>query len=226
MQIRRAVRGRHGSTHGCNTKLGPANLAFKPGELAYLIGGNGSGKTTLAKLIVGLYAPESGTIELNGRPVNEAHRDRYRQHFPVVFNDFFLFDELHGFPIEGLDAQAQELLELLHLEHKVTTRNGKFSTTDLSQGQRKRLALLVAYREDRPFYVFDEWAADQDPSLKDVFYRRLLPDLRARGKAVLVITHDDREFALAERYIRLDYGQIAAVADGRELAQHSLDATA
>ncbi|MDR5835737.1 cyclic peptide export ABC transporter [Caballeronia sp. LZ034LL] len=207
-------------------KLGPANLAFKPGELVYLIGGNGSGKTTLAKLIVGLYAPETGTVELNGRPVNEADRERYRQHFSVVFNDFFLFDELHGFAIDGLDAQAQELLELLHLEHKVTIHDGRFSTTDLSQGQRKRLALLVAYLEDRPFYVFDEWAADQDPAFKDVFYRRLLPDLKARGKTVLVITHDDRYFSLADRYIKLDYGQIAATGDGRELAQHSLDAAA
>lgn len=207
-------------------KLGPANLTFKPGELVYLIGGNGSGKTTLAKLIVGLYAPETGTVELNGRPVNEADRERYRQHFSVVFNDFFLFDELHGFAIDGLDAQAQELLELLHLEHKVTIRDGRFSTTDLSQGQRKRLALLVAYLEDRPFYVFDEWAADQDPAFKDVFYRRLLPDLKARGKTVLVITHDDRYFSLADRYIKLDYGQIAATGDGHELAQHSLDAAA
>ncbi|MDR5776818.1 MULTISPECIES: cyclic peptide export ABC transporter [unclassified Caballeronia] len=206
--------------------LGPVNLAFRPGELVYLIGGNGSGKTTLAKMIVGLYIPEGGHVELNGRQVNEADRDRYRHHFSVVFNDFFLFDELHGFAIDGLDKQAQELLELLHLEHKVTIRDGKFSTTDLSQGQRKRLALLVAYLEDRPFYVFDEWAADQDPTFKDVFYRRLLPDLKARGKTVLVITHDDRYFALADRYIKLDYGQIVATGDGRELEQHSLNAAA
>lgn len=158
--------------------------------------------------------------------MNEADRERYRQHFSVVFNGFFLFDELHGFAIDGLDAQAQELLELLHLERKVTIRDGRFSTTDLSQGQRKRLALLVAYLEDRPFYVFDEWAADQDPAFKDVFYRRLLPDLKARGKTVLVITHDDRYFSLADRYIKLDYGQIAATGDGHELAQHSLDAAA
>ncbi|MFM0502680.1 cyclic peptide export ABC transporter [Paraburkholderia caffeinilytica] len=206
--------------------LGPVNLAFRPGELVYLIGGNGSGKTTLAKMLVGLYAPEGGQILLNGRPVNEVDRDVYRQHFSVVFNDFFLFDELHGLQIDGLDAQAQQLLELLHLEHKVTIRDGKFSTTDLSQGQRKRLALLVAYLEDRPFYVFDEWAADQDPTFKDVFYRRLLPDLKAQGKTVLVITHDDRYFSLADRYIKLDYGQVVAVGDGRDLEHQSLNTAA
>jgi putative ATP-binding cassette transporter len=83
-----------------------------------------------------------------------------------------------------------------------------FSTTQLSSGQRKRLALLCAYLEDRPFYLFDEWASDQDPLFKDVFYTQLLPELRSRAKAVLVITHDDRYFPLADRLIRLDYGKI------------------
>ena len=188
--------------------LGPVSLAFKPGELVYLIGGSGSCKTTLAKMLVGLYAPEGGEILLNGQAVGEAERDIYRQHFSVDFNDFFLFDQLHGLHPEGLDAHAQELLELLHLEHKVTIRDGKLSTINLSQGQRKRLALMVAYLEDRPFYVFDEWAAVQDLTFKDVFDRRLLPDLKANGKTVLVITHDDRYFGLADRYIKLDYGQV------------------
>lgn len=158
--------------------LGPIDLTFKPGELIYLIGGNGSGKTTLAKMLVGLYAPEGGQILLNGHPVDEARRDIYRQHFSVVFNDFFLFDTLLGMKVEGLDAQAQSLLEHLQLDHKVTIKDGAFSTTNLSQGQRKRLALLVTYLEDRPFYVFDEWAADQDPTFKEVFYKQLLPELR------------------------------------------------
>lgn len=197
--------------------LGPINLSFKPGELVYLIGGNGSGKTTLAKMLVGLYAPEGGRILLNGKPVDEAQRDIYRQHFSVVFNDFFLFDTLLGMKIEGLDRQAQSLLEHLQLDHKVTIKDGAFSTTDLSQGQRKRLALLVTYLEDRPFYVFDEWAADQDPTFKDVFYKQLLPELQAKGKTIVVITHDDRYYHLADRYIKLDYGQVAELGRGADL---------
>jgi putative pyoverdin transport system ATP-binding/permease protein len=199
--------------------LGPVDLTFKPGELVYLIGGNGSGKTTLAKMIVGLYAPEQGRILLNGEPVGEAERDIYRQHFSVVFNDFFLFDTLLGMNLDGLDSQAKSLLEYLHLDHKVKIENGVFSTTELSQGQRKRLALLVTYLEDRPFYVFDEWAADQDPVFKEVFYRRLLPELQAKGKTILVITHDDRYFHLADRYIKLDYGQVVEHGKGADL-QH------
>jgi putative pyoverdin transport system ATP-binding/permease protein len=118
---------------------------------------------------------------------------------------------------EHLEAQARVLLHELQLEHKVSIENGAFTTLNLSQGQRKRLALLVALLEDRPFYVFDEWAADQDPAFKDVFYRRLLPDLKARGKAVLVITHDDRYFGLADRWIKLEAGQV--VADTRSLVK-------
>lgn len=207
--------------------LGPVNLGFKPGELVYLIGGNGSGKTTLAKMIVGLYTPESGRVLLDGVEVTEAKRDAYRQHFSVVFSDFYLFDSLFGMRFDNVDAAAHALLEDLQLSHKVKIENGVFSTLELSQGQRKRLALLVSYLEDRPFYLFDEWAADQDPHFKEVFYRRLLPALKAKGKTVLVITHDDRYFHLADRCIKLDFGQVveagAADGTGAALAPHPAD---
>jgi putative ATP-binding cassette transporter len=188
--------------------LGPIDLSFRAGEIVYLIGGNGSGKTTLAKMLVGLYKPESGRILLNGNAVGEGEWDRYRQYFSVVFGDFFLFDSLLGMRSPNLDGRAQEYLRHLQLDHKVSIKDAAFSTLDLSQGQRKRLALLVAYLEDRPFYVFDEWAADQDPLFREVFYQQLLPELKAKRKTVLVITHDDRYFHLADRCIKLDYGQI------------------
>jgi putative ATP-binding cassette transporter len=197
--------------------LGPVNLHFAPGELVYLIGGNGSGKTTLAKMIVGLYVPESGRILLNGEPVSESGRDAYRQHFSVVFNDFYLFDTLLGIKLDGIDEHAQAWLKHLQLDHKVSVKDAAFSTLDLSQGQRKRLALLVAYLEDRPLYVFDEWAADQDPLFKNLFYTQLLPELKARGKTVIVITHDDRYFHLADRYIKLEYGQVVETGAGSDL---------
>src|SRR5947209_8768513 len=107
-----------------------------------------------------------------------------------------------------LDEQAREYLAQLKLSHKVTIKNGEFSTTELSQGQRKRLALLTAYLEDRPIYVFDEWAADQDPQFKAVFYTQLLPDLKKKGKTVFVISHDDRYYHVADRIIKLEDGQI------------------
>lgn len=197
-----------------NFILGPIDLTFRPGELVFLVGGNGSGKSTLAKVITGLYPPAGGEIRLNGHVIGDHNRDDYRQNFSTVFSDYFLFDRIIGAVRTTADGRAREFLERLHLDHKVSIEGGVFSTTQLSQGQRKRLALLCAYLEDRPFYMFDEWASDQDPLFKDVFYTQLLPELRSRDKAVLVITHDDRYFSCADRLIRLDYGKITRDAPG------------
>jgi len=119
--------------------------------------------------------------------------------FSAVFSDYFLFDRIVAATRPGADERARDYLARLHLDHKVSIAAGEFSTTQLSQGQRKRLALLCAYLEDRPFYVFDEWAADQDPVFRKIFYLRLLPELKRQGKTVLAITHDDRYFAHADR---------------------------
>ncbi len=188
--------------------LGPIDLALESGQLLFLIGGNGSGKTTLAKLLLGLYMPEDGQIEWDGQPVTEANLDDYRQLFSVVFADFFLFDQLLGLEDIADDQDASAYLQMLHLDHKVQMSNGKLSTVELSTGQRQRLALLTAYLEDRPIYLFDEWAAGQDPEFKELFYRQLLPELRNRGKLVIVISHDDHYYHVADRIIKLNSGQI------------------
>jgi putative ATP-binding cassette transporter len=190
-----------------NFILGPIDFVLQPGEILFVVGGNGSGKSTLAKLVVGLYSPEDGEIRLDGQLINDQNREWYRQHFSVVFSDFYLFEDLLGLESSNLDQRARDYLSLLQLEHKVQVQNGGLSTTALSQGQRRRLALLTAYLEDRPIYLFDEWAADQDPEYKRVFYTQLLPELKARGKGVIVITHDDRYFDLADRIFKLDYGK-------------------
>ncbi|HWS53775.1 MAG TPA: cyclic peptide export ABC transporter [Pyrinomonadaceae bacterium] len=188
--------------------LGPIDLSFRPGEIVFLAGGNGSGKTTLAKLLTGLYTPEGGEISMDGRPVRGEDLENYRQLFSAVFSDFYLFDRLLGLGRPELDEQARRYLAQLQLAHKVRIDAGRLSTTDLSQGQRKRLALLTAYLEERPFYVFDEWAADQDPAFKNIFYLSLLPELKARGKTALVITHDDRYYHVADRLVKLNYGSV------------------
>jgi putative ATP-binding cassette transporter len=178
------------------------------GELVFLTGGNGSGKTTLAKLLMGLYIPEGGEVLIDGQKVTDETRDAYRQSFSAVFSDYFLFDSLLGVESAEVDTRARAYLDELQLNHKVEITEGVLSTTDLSSGQRKRLALLTAYMEDRPVYLFDEWAADQDPQFKEIFYYQLLPELRSRGKLVIVISHDDRYYHIADRVIKLDYGKV------------------
>lgn len=189
--------------------LGPINLNVNPRECVFLVGGNGSGKSTFLKLFTGLYVPEAGEIRMNGESINdEVERDHYRQYFSTVFSDYFLFEQLHYTEGMDMDARVKSYLVQLQLEKKVEVLNGRFSTTKLSQGQRKRLALLSAYVEDRPIYVFDEWAADQDVLFKEIFYMQILPELKARGKTVLVASHDDRYYHLADRIIKLDSGKI------------------
>ena len=186
--------------------LGPLDLTIRQGEILYIVGGNGSGKTTLAMLILGLYRPDEGTIRLNGTPVDETNIDAYRQNFSAVFADFHLFEHLLDSDQASLGERAQHYIQALGMAHKVKVVDGKFSTISLSTGQRKRLALVSAYLEDRPIYLFDEWAADQDPVFKRVFYTELLPELKSRGKTVIVITHDDAYFGCADRVLKLEDG--------------------
>ncbi len=202
-QINHSYKGSDGSFY-----LGEIDLKFTANELVFIVGGNGSGKSTLAKILTGLYAPETGEVKLNSQSINNANRDWYRQHFAVVFVDFYLFEKLLGLNPATVDAEANKYLELLQIAHKVQIKDSYLSTVDLSQGQRKRLALLTAYLDDRPIYLFDEWAADQDPVFRDIFYRELLPALKRRGKMIFAISHDDRYFHLADRVIKLDYGQV------------------
>ncbi|PZD71543.1 ABC transporter ATP-binding/permease protein YojI [Acaryochloris thomasi RCC1774] len=188
--------------------LGPIDVTLQPGELVFVVGGNGSGKSTLLKLMTGLYTPVQGQIALDGQLIDRQNREWYRQHFSVIFADFYLFDRLLGIAGDELDAKALKYLRELQLDHKVTVEQGRLSTTALSQGQRKRMALLATLLEDRPIYLFDEWAADQDPVFKEIFYTEFLADLKARGKTIIAISHDDHYFHLADRIIKLDFGKI------------------
>jgi putative ATP-binding cassette transporter len=188
--------------------VGPLDLTIHHGEIVFITGGNGSGKTTLMKLLVGLYRPDKGTILCDGEPITPATEAAYREQFSTVFSDYHLFDELLGLDRLHLDQEAEGYLEQLDLKNKVEVRDGKLSTTNLSQGQRKRLALLTAYLEGRPVYVFDEWAADQDPRFKSVFYHELITDLKRKGKTVIVISHDDHYYDGADRIVKLVDGRI------------------
>ena len=189
-------------------RIGPVNLSFVPGEIVFLIGGNGSGKTTFAKVLTSLYPPESGRISVNGEPVTNDNRETYRNHFAAVFSDSYLFDNLNGIGLDVDEETVNRYLKEFSIGNKVHVRNGALSTIALSQGQRKRLALLISCLEDREFYIFDEWAADQDPVFKKVFYTEVLPELKSRGKTALVITHDERYFEVADRLIKMEFGQI------------------
>ncbi|WP_439826666.1 multidrug ABC transporter permease/ATP-binding protein [Aeromonas caviae] len=201
--------------------VGPINLVIERGEQIFLIGGNGSGKSTLAMLLTGLYQPVSGRILLDGEPVTD--RNGYLGLFSAIFTDYHLFQHLLG--PEPKEALVAEWLERLQMGSKLAIEDGFIADIDLSQGQRKRVALLLALAEQREVMLFDEWAADQDPQFRRIFYQVLLPRLKEMGKTVIAISHDDHYFSLADRLLEMRQGRLTELTgEQRELV--SRDAVA
>jgi cyclic peptide transporter len=190
-------------------QVGPLNFVLHAGEVVFVSGGNGSGKSSFLKLLTGLYPPDGGQILLDGEPVNADNRDSCRERFTAIFSDYHLFKRLYG--IRDPDpAEVQRLLVLFQLAGKTRLSDGEFTTTDLSAGQRKRLALIVGILEQRPILVLDEWTADQDPEFRRKFYEELLPALQESGKTIVAVTHDDRylaELKLPSRKLRMEDGR-------------------
>jgi cyclic peptide transporter len=203
----REVVYRYANSEGDTFTVGPVNLAFRSGEITFITGGNGSGKSTLAKLVTGLYPPDRGEIRINGTIVDSK---QLGQQYAAVFSDFHLFRKLYGIDYVSKHDDIDHYLNVLQLQGKVAIPDGIVSTLQLSTGQRKRLALLISYLEDRPVYLFDEWAADQDPEFRRFFYDKLLPELKDRGKCVIAITHDDRFFGMADRVVKMETGKVVA----------------
>ncbi len=187
--------------------VGPLSALFRAGEITFITGGNGSGKSTMLRLLTGLVPLEGGALLVDGIPVATERMQAYRDQISAIFSDHHLSRRLYG--LSHVDpARVRRLLEQLEMQDKVSVRNGAFSTVTLSTGQRKRLALVVALLEDKPVMVLDEWAADQDPHFRQVFYETLLPEIRARNRIVICVTHDDRWFDRADRIYHLNEGRI------------------
>jgi putative ATP-binding cassette transporter len=187
--------------------VGPITAEFHAGQITLITGGNGSGKSTLLRMLTGLIPLDAGCILADFVPLVTGQMQDYRDRISAIFSDYHLSRRLYC--INNPDpARIGALLERLDMNHKVTVCNDAFSTIDLSTGQRKRLAFVVAELEDNPVIVLDEWAADQDPHFRRIFYEELLPDLKARGKIVICVTHDDRWFHLADRIYEMNEGRI------------------
>lgn len=194
--------------------VGPLNFTLKRGETVFIVGGNGSGKSTFLKLLTALYFPDRGEIVVDDIDARALGYQNYRELFSVIYSDYHLFERLYG--ITGFeDRRVFELLKQMELEKKTAWQNGRFLNQELSTGQKKRLALIVSLLEDRPIYIFDEWAADQDPTFRKYFYETLLPSLKQRGKTILAATHDDRYFHLGDRVLKMETGQFVEYGGGQ-----------
>lgn len=192
-------------------EFGPVNLKIKAGEKIFITGGNGSGKTTFVKLLTGLYFPTSGEILLNDHLINHRNYPYYRDQISAIFTDNHIFDENYNEFDFGTDnLKLASYIEVMKLTDKINSDNGSYLINgDLSQGQRKRLAMIIAMMETRDIMVLDEWAAEQDPEFRAYFYNKVLNHLTENGKTIVAITHDDAYFNLADRIIKFDFGKIS-----------------
>ncbi|MDI1475890.1 cyclic peptide export ABC transporter [Polyangium sp. y55x31] len=191
-------------------RIGPLDVDIAEGEIVFIVGGNGSGKSTALKVLTGLYPPTGGELLVGGIRVDSGNVAAYREKISAIYSDFHLFAKLYGL-LDVDPAAVHRLIAQMELQQKTSFENQGFTNRNLSTGQRKRLAMIVALLEDRPICVFDEWAADQDPEFRAHFYEELLPALKQRGKTVIAVTHDDRFFHCADRVITMEYGRIRSV---------------
>ncbi|MEY2549814.1 MAG: putative pyoverdin transport system ATP-binding/permease protein [Verrucomicrobiota bacterium] len=187
-------------------KVGPVDLQLERGSLVFVTGANGAGKTTLLKLIAGLYPSLGGWIGLDGSAIG---LECYREQVSAVFTDAFVFSDVAGtrLPLNG--TEAERWIDLLDAQSLVSTERPWQQRQDLSHGQRMRVALLSALLEDRPIVLLDEWAAHQQPGMREQYYRKLLPELRRQGKAVVAVSHDEAFFDEADRLIMLSDGCVS-----------------
>jgi putative ATP-binding cassette transporter len=200
--------------------IGPVSVSIGRGELVFVSGGNGSGKSTFMSVLVGLLTPQEGMVQLDGRSVLGEQLASFQNMLGVIHSDFYLFDQVLNANDGSASAEdARRWLGLLELDGIVSVHDGMFSTTKLSRGQRKRLALVAALTADKDIYVLDEWAADQDPYFRDVFYNVVLQQLRARGKTVIAVSHDDRYYHVPDRVLRVDGGRIEDVSAAHAIAE-------
>ncbi len=191
--------------------MGPVNLSIRQGEVLFIVGGNGCGKSTLLKLLTGLYFPlAGGRLTLDNQLVTYDTYQAYRELYSIIFTDFHLFHKLYG--LDSIDEnQVKQLLKEMEIQNKTDYADNQFTNIDLSTGQRKRLAYISTLLEDKAIFVFDEWAADQDPVYRKLFYEKFLDDLRAMNKTVIAVTHDDNYFDMADRVIKMEEGRLIDV---------------
>lgn len=187
--------------------IGPLDLTIRRGEVIFVTGGNGSGKSTFIKLLTGLYHPGKGRLTCDGEEITPSRLAGYRALMAPVFSDFYLFRQLYG--VEQVDQlTVDDLLCRMEMERVSGFEGQQFTRTDLSTGQRKRLALIGALLENKPILILDEWAADQDAHFRFKFYRELLPELKQRGLTIIAVTHDDHYFDAADRRLHIEEGRL------------------
>jgi putative ATP-binding cassette transporter len=189
--------------------IGPIDLRLRRGEVTFITGGNGSGKTSLCRILCGLYSPSAGSIFTSDG--NELDAAELRSHAVALFSDFYPFDHIPtaaAEPGDDLKHRVDQLLAQFRLTGKTQLDGARWSTTSLSSGQSRRLALISVLLEKKSLYIFDEPTADQDAEMRRFFHDTIIPDLKRRGKMIVIISHDENYFNTADRLHVMKEGRL------------------
>jgi len=189
-----------------NFRLGPVFASIPAGQITFITGDNGSGKSTFAKVLTGLYQPENGKIRYNGQEITPETVASYRSRFSSVFSDFHLFSDLA--PETAGGERLSAWIQRFGIGNVVHVDGNKITTTRLSQGQRERLAFAFACSYPSEIVVLDEVSSNQDAGFRNTIYHEILPELKSAGKTVIVITHDERYFDVAESMLKFEHGKL------------------
>ena len=218
-------------SYGSNEVLKGIDLQVKPGEVIAIIGKSGSGKSTLLRCINGLEAFQSGQLSVDGQPLlhgNAAAMRELRQHVGMIFQNFNLFPHLsvgkNVMLAPGLvkktdsaagEAKARQLLDRVGLGEKFDA-----FPDQLSGGQQQRVAIARALVADPALVLADEPTGNLDTRASDEVAGLLKQVSDAWGRAVVMVTHDPRLAAYADRIIFLKDG---AIVDETRLSGNSAE---
>ncbi len=219
IEIRDLVKS-YGSGAAAVHALRGVDLAAGAGEVLMLMGPSGSGKTTLLSIMGCILRATSGSVKIGGREISglpESSLPAVRlKHFGFIFQGFNLFPALtaqenveialHLKRVRGAEAarRAAALLEQVGLGAK----RGSYPA-DLSGGQKQRIAIARALAGDPPIILADEPTAALDSHSGQKVMEILTMLARERGRAVVIVTHDNRVLHHADRIVHIEDGQIA-----------------